>query len=358
MKLIKDAWYVAAWSDEITRDLVPRTLLNEPVVMFRATDGRPMAMQDRCPHRFAPLHMGHLIDDHIECPYHGLRFDCTGSCVFNPHGDGKIPRAARVKTYPVEERYDIVRIWPGCPENADASQIPSFDHLVDPALRTVRGSTVIKANYQIVADNLLDLTHTQFLHARTQKTPNFLVVPHEVVQEGSTVHSRRWMANTRGAKSFMRNFPDPEMPVDQWMRARWDPPGLCRLDVGVTPTGRPESDGIRRNGSHLLTPESETSTHYFFANTRNYRQEDAGADADIREWQRVGFEEEDKPMLEAVQARMGTSDLMALKPILLSPDGAAMRARRVLEGMIAREAATEAQAAARVATRVAAQAAE
>lgn len=346
MKFIRNTWYVAAWGDEVGRALLPRTLLEEPVVLYRRTDGRPVAMQDRCPHRFAPLHMGQLDGDVVECPYHGLRFDGTGACVLNPHGEGRIPGAARVGTYAVEERYGVVWIWMGRSEDADASKIPSFGHLVDPSLRTVKGSTHIKANYQLVADNLLDLTHTQFLHARTQKTPDFLVVPHEVVQEGSTVHSRRWMANTRGAKSFMRNFPDPEMPVDQWTRARWDPPGLCRLDTGVTPTGRPETEGIRRNGSHLLTPETETSTHYFFANTRNYRQDDAAADADIREWQRVGFEEEDKPMLEAVQARMGTTDLMALKPILLSPDGAAMRARRIMQRLAAQEAGTDAQLAA------------
>ena len=65
---------------------------------------------------------------------------------------------------------------------------------------------------------------------------------------------------------------------------------------------------------------------------------DAEADRDISEWQRIGFEEEDKPILEAVQKLMGTADLMSQKPVLLSPDGAAMRARRIMENLIAREA--------------------
>jgi phenylpropionate dioxygenase-like ring-hydroxylating dioxygenase large terminal subunit len=338
MRFLRSAWYVAAWSDDLQDSLVSRTMLNEPVLLYRQSSGLPVAIQDRCPHRFAPLSMGKLIDDIIECPYHGLRFDSSGACVFNPHGDGKIPRAAKVKSYPLMERNGILWIWMGDPNEAEPEKVPSFDILNDPGLKTVKGTTKIGANYQIVADNLLDLTHTQFVHARSQKTENLLVVPHEVVQEGTTVHSRRWVANTKGALSFMRNFADPNIAVDHWMRATWEPPGLCRLDVGVTPAGQSESSGIRRRGSHLLTPETETSTHYFFANTRNYRQTDPQADQDISEWQRIGFEEEDKPILEAVQKLMGTPDLMSQKPVLLSPDAAAMRARRIMENLIAREA--------------------
>jgi vanillate O-demethylase monooxygenase subunit len=118
---------------------------------------------------------------------------------------------------------------------------------------------------------------------------------------------------------------------------RWDAPGLHRLDVGVTPVGHAEERGIRREGSHLLTPETEMSTHYFFANSRNYRLDDEQEDQAIREWHRIGFGEQDKPMIQAVQRMMGSNELMSLKPVLLPIDSAAVRARRVMEMLRARQ---------------------
>jgi phenylpropionate dioxygenase-like ring-hydroxylating dioxygenase large terminal subunit len=338
MAFLRSIWYVAAWKDEITDRLFSRTFLNEPVLMYRKQNGEAVAIGDRCPHRFAPLHMGRLVGDAVECPYHGLQFDCSGACIKNPHGDGKIPQAAKVKSYPLVEKYDLLWIWMGQPERADPSRIPAFEQIVDPQKRTIKGYTAIQANYELVADNLLDLSHAQFVHADFLRTDAFLEAAHEVVQEGQTVHSRRWVPNTKGPASYMRHFDDPEMLVDHWMRARWDAPGLCRLDVGVTPAGRPESEGIRRQGSHLLTPETETSTHYFYASTRNFRINDPATDDQVREWHRVGFGEQDKPMIEAVQRMMGTTDLMSLRPVLLSVDSAAMRGRRILARLIEQEA--------------------
>ena len=83
-----NAWYVAAWSDDLTEgQLLARTILKEPVVLYRKSDGAVVALGDRCPHRFAPLHMGKIVHgDRVQCPYHGLEFDQTGACVLNPHG--------------------------------------------------------------------------------------------------------------------------------------------------------------------------------------------------------------------------------------------------------------------------------
>jgi vanillate O-demethylase monooxygenase subunit len=174
-------------------------------------------------------------------------------------------------------------------EKADPARLPGFEQIVDPDKATIRGYATIQANYELLADNLLDLSHAQFVHAQFLRTDALLSAPHEVSQQGDTVVSRRLASNTQGPASFMRYFDDREAPVDVWMRVRWDPPGLCRLDVGLTPTGRPECEGLRREGSHLLAPETETSTHYFYANTRNYRIHDPVCDEHVREWHRVGF---------------------------------------------------------------------
>ena len=100
---------------------------------------------------------------------------------------------------------------------------------------------------------------------------------------------------------------------------------------------RPREEGKRTLSAHLLTPESETSTHYHFANSRDFLTEDVQMDERIRAWQRGGFAGQDKPMIEAIQISMGTTDLMALKPVLLSVDAGAIRARRVLSGLIEAE---------------------
>ena len=108
MSYLRNAWTVAAWAHELDGGkLLARTLLDEPLVFFRNAQGQPQALLDRCPHRFAPLSMGKLCDGgaSVQCPYHGLRFDGGGACVHNPHGDGRIPVAAKVRSYPVVERW-------------------------------------------------------------------------------------------------------------------------------------------------------------------------------------------------------------------------------------------------------------
>ena len=98
MNYPRNQWYVAAFDDELQPgQLLARTYLGENVVLFRAPDGTPKALHDRCPHRFAPLSAGKLVGDAIQCGYHGLTFDAGGACIRNPHGTA--PKAACVKPY-------------------------------------------------------------------------------------------------------------------------------------------------------------------------------------------------------------------------------------------------------------------
>src|SRR5262249_39713320 len=110
---LRNAWYVAAWSDDLGDGGVHgKTILKEPVVLYRKGDGDVAARQDRCPHRFAPLSMGKVINgDRIQCPYHGLEFGPSGACALNPHGTKNIPPRARVRSYPVLEKHKAIWIW-------------------------------------------------------------------------------------------------------------------------------------------------------------------------------------------------------------------------------------------------------
>src|ERR1700761_672315 len=127
---LRNAWYVAAWSDSLgDGQVLARTIMDEPIVLYRKADGGIAAVEDRCPHRFAPLSMGKVVDgDRIQCPYHGLEFDGSGACVKNPHGTKNIPPRARVKSYPVLEKHKAVWIWMG-ERPADPAKIPDFSVL-------------------------------------------------------------------------------------------------------------------------------------------------------------------------------------------------------------------------------------
>lgn len=338
VQFLKNTWYVAAWQGSVTRQLLARTILGEPLLFYRKLDGGVAAISDRCPHRFAPLSMGKLVGDNVECGYHGLQFDCNGACVLNPHGDGKIPRAAVVRHYPVVERYGFVWVWMGEVERADPALMPDYSHLTSEAFTTVGGEMVQQANYELVVDNLMDLSHAMYLHADYQRTDDFLTARHDVSQENGILYSKRFVPGTRAPVSFRTSLPDPDAPVDYWLDVQWSAPGLCVLEIGVVPAGHDRQHGIRRLGTHFVTPQTETSSLYFYASSRNYRLNDTVADDEIKNWQDVGFHQQDKPMIEAVQRMMnGQTDLMALKPILLPPDAASMRARRLLRQLIAEE---------------------
>jgi len=95
---LKNAWYVAAWSKDVGRELLGRVLLNEYVVLYRKEDGTPVALENRCPHRNLPLSEGRLIGDEIECGYHGMVYDCSGSCTHLP-GSPTPPDWATVRTF-------------------------------------------------------------------------------------------------------------------------------------------------------------------------------------------------------------------------------------------------------------------
>ena len=89
---IENAWYVAAWDRmrSAARTCCGRTLLDIPVVLYRREDGAPVALEDRCCHRHAPLSKGKLKGDNVECPYHGLLYDPSGRCIRVP-GQTAIP---------------------------------------------------------------------------------------------------------------------------------------------------------------------------------------------------------------------------------------------------------------------------
>ena len=213
MAFLRNAWYVAGWSDELSAGrLLSRTLLDEPVVLFRDERGQARALFDRCPHRFAHLSMGQLCDGgaSLQCAYHGLRFDGAGRCVLNPHTGGVIPKAAVVRHYPVIERYSALWIWMGDSSRADEHGIPELSFLDPDHWAVGTGSMEVEAPYELEIDNILDLSHIEFLHPlfSSEAVRRGKV---ECTQDGETVWSRRTMLNDTAVPDFLRQaFQVPE----------------------------------------------------------------------------------------------------------------------------------------------------
>jgi vanillate O-demethylase monooxygenase subunit len=335
MRFLINSWYVALFSKEVSRAPRRQIVLGNPVVMYRKEDGSLVALADRCPHRFAPLSRGQLVGDDIQCPYHGLRFDSKGHCVFNPHGTQVPPKAAQIAAYPVVERDGLVWLWPGDPEAAEEALAPDLGEFLDAGRNTLMsGVFTIKANYMLVIDNLLDLSHAPFIHSTTLANPEDMALLRvEIKQNGNTVHANHYIDQNSPSPQFKPFWPEGQLG-DSRAHMRWDPPCNLQLDVGITAIGRPPEEGPYLHMVHLLTPVNETETRYYWIAARNMAVGNEEVSHLMTQAIMHAFQAEDEPIIEAIQENMGTTDLMSLKPVLLSGDGASVRARRIIESLI------------------------
>jgi phenylpropionate dioxygenase-like ring-hydroxylating dioxygenase large terminal subunit len=341
---LKNIWYMAGWAEEVDDSGLSRMILGRPIYLYRLTDGTPAALLDRCPHRFAPLSRGTREGDVLVCGYHGLRFGSDGQCVHNPFGD-KIPAGSAVPVFPVVERHGIIWLWAGDAEKADPAHIPDFSFVPDTdSLRSVRGYTLMRADYQYGTDNLMDLSHIEFVHKGTFAGQGVIFAgKHNIRQDGETLHSDWWMPNI-DPPTVAQGVVPPGGKVDHWLNMRWNAPASMRLDVGACPTGAEPETGLNVPQAHILTPASEHESHYFWTASRNHDLDNPGVDAFLLNLFREAFDVEDKPMIEAAYATIrgnleAGGDFWGEKPVSLGIDQGGTRARRMLESMIAKEAA-------------------
>ena len=205
--LLRNAWYIAAWTDEIGGEQpLMRRICNEPIVLFRDGAGRVAALADRCCHRAAPLHMGKVVEEGIQCGYHGLVINGSGRCVRIP-GQKQIPEDARVRSYPAVEKDQMVWIWMGDPAKTGSAKIVDFPYHNDPGKWPNKHDVYpIKANYMLMVDNLMDLTHLGYLHAKTVGGNPAAHVEAEMktVRTPTGVKFTRWMCNSLPPPTYTR----------------------------------------------------------------------------------------------------------------------------------------------------------
>lgn len=265
---LKNYWYVAATSDQLKDTLLPRVILNEPVVMYRTSDGTPVAVEDLCPHRSYPLSLGVLDGDRLRCGYHGLEFGADGRCVRIP-GQEHVAAGWKVRTYPIVERWRWLWIWMGNPEQADPATIPNVYWNDDPMWTFTGGHFEIDCHYQLLVDNLLDLSHETFVHASTIGNSAVAETPAETTVEGDKVRVERLMRDCPPPPLYtkLKSFPGN---IDRSQRIEFSPPSTIIIESKSMAVGSNAGDALEYRVVNGITPATDTSCHHFWSVPRNF----------------------------------------------------------------------------------------
>ncbi|HTT11752.1 MAG TPA: aromatic ring-hydroxylating dioxygenase subunit alpha [Burkholderiaceae bacterium] len=337
---IRNCWYVIAWDHEVPADgLFTRTVIGDPVLLFRRADGTIVALEDRCCHRHAPLSRGRKEGECVRCGYHGLKFDARGACIEAP-GLDTLPAKARVRTYPVAVKNKWVFVWMGNPALAGTESLPdnfSCDHQ---DWNYLPGYLHYGTNYLLIADNLLDFSHLSYVHEKTlggstaiaQARPTIEKVPY-----GIRVTRRVPNVPPPGYYRRMGSF---DGNLDRWFIYDFLLPGTLLMHSGGRPTGDAPGDmsrAVRLHSCQTLTPETESTTHYFFQQSHLVAQGDASIAQIIYDALVVAFHE-DREMITA-QARNIALDPQA-PMVPLAMDAALAQFRRLVTEAIAAERTT------------------
>jgi phenylpropionate dioxygenase-like ring-hydroxylating dioxygenase large terminal subunit len=307
---VGDSWYVASWADEIAAGPIARRICGQPLVLYRDSAGQPAALYDSCCHRGAPLSVGTVTANGLRCAYHGLVFAVDGRCVEIP-GQDRIPQKARVRSYPVTEKDQLIWIWMGDPSKADQSKIidyPIHDDSVHWPHR--HGVYHVDSSYLILADNLMDLTHLGYVHASTvggaARAHVEAVTDARPTDRGVFVN--RWMATCEPPPSYRRSVDLPD-EVERWQEFEFIAPSSVLQWNGAVPVGQGAQDPTKREGGfshrlfHSLTPETETSCFYFWSAAHSHRANDPAATNELVDEISKALEE-DKWIVQLQQSRV------------------------------------------------------
>lgn len=242
-KYVKDCWYVAGLSHEFKpMTLTRHAIAEQSLVIWRTAEGNVVAFDNRCCHKRFPISEGRFLPDGLlECAYHGLCYDATGACVKIPaHPDGKIPPTAKLSPYPVIEQDGLVWVWSGNPARASLFKPPPTPEIASKEWEAIdSGPMQIPANYLLLVENLLDITHFYPLHDGNIGDYANSEIPIEL-EEGEAdgyrfVRTRRRAENYTQPPYFIDWFHYPV--VDREHTHCMVSPGLTRVELRVAPPG-------------------------------------------------------------------------------------------------------------------------
>lgn len=335
---LKNCWYVAAVSSEIEAKLAARRILGEDIVFYRTASGEPVALEDSCPHRRLPLSKGRLLNGNIECGYHGLQFDPGGQCVAAPTQD-RIPPAAKVRCYPVVEKWGLLWIWMGGSSLADESLIIDIENYDNPDWKITSGDALTCAcNYQYLTDNLLDPSHVAWVHRSSFAAPGTDRTPLKMTETDNGLVVSRWIYDNE-PPPFYAPLVQFEGNCDrlQHYEVRFPSTAVNKSMFFPAGTGGPESP-IDENAYvmisyNFMTPIDADNTSYYWLQHRNTDPENDEVTKAVAAGAKAAFLE-DRDVLEAVHKGIANE---TSRHINLGLDAAALHFRRKLQTLIEQE---------------------
>lgn len=350
---IRNQWYAAIWGKDLGEEPKALRLLGKPIVLFRTGEGGIAVLDDLCPHRFVPLSLGKVIDgERIRCAYHGLEFDHTGKCAHNPHTSGRIPPAAKVHAYQAVERHGMVWVWLGEP-TADPAKIPALTPLDSDGRPPDRGphyvptgrqfSLVMNANYALIGDNLLDLSHACVLHDALLGNLEMADAQIDVVETGQGFIVRRLATNTALPRLFHLMSANALERGDTWTDMEVIGISCFVNHIGVSEPGKGRSGGTGLLGYSILTPIDERTTLYHVDGIlvdppERLPEDQARIGNQIGDLANFAFEQQDQIVLEAQQAAISDPMLDTSRPAMFDIDMGSARYTRWLNALAAVEA--------------------
>lgn len=279
---VKQTWYMAGWSADLSQDApLGRSIAGELLVLFRDSEGRASAIQDRCPHRGVQLSLGKVLPAGLECGYHGMVFAGDGRCVKIP-GQDSIPYRANVRRYPVEERDSMIWVWLGAAEDADPALIVDYPwHNQSDQWPHREGYFHFGCGFEMLVDNIMDLSHLGWVHARTigGNPDQHAEAVMNVERTDRGVRFTRWLLNSTPPPSYSKvvSFAGN---IDRWIELELVAPGVIMQYNGGVDVSQDAYNGGSRDGGfnwrilHVLVPETADTCHYFTSVSNGFRQDE------------------------------------------------------------------------------------
>ena len=163
---LPNGWFAVAFSKDLVPSNVRRAYyFDQELVLFRTRAGRAKVLDAYCAHLGAHLaEGGRVIDEALQCPFHGWTYDGEGTCIRIPYCD-KIPRKARVRSWPVVERNGMIFVWRHAEDEPPSWEVPSLPEFDDPNWTEPRSFELeVAVHMQEMGENNCDPIHFMFVH--------------------------------------------------------------------------------------------------------------------------------------------------------------------------------------------------
>jgi vanillate O-demethylase monooxygenase subunit len=290
------------------------------------------------------LSEGKVDGERLRCMYHGLEFDRDGNCVKVP-GQDRIPKACAVQSFPIVEQDSLVWIWMGEREKANPADVVHYPWHSDPQWRWKSASYHLECSYELLQDNLLDLSHLGFVHVSTigGDPESHSNAEMHTVRDGNKVSIVRWMKNVMPPPTFVKGA-RLNGRIDRWQEIEFRP-GFINIWAGGLPVeadarNNPRIGGYQSRIFDGITPETESSCHYFWSAAHSYRIDEPEVTELHFEHIATAFEE-DRHVLALQQKRLAATPSRGLVDI--KSDIASLHARRIMLELIEKEQLEQAE---------------